>query len=68
MLARLLYNFDIEPTAAIEGWTEQKVHILWMKPALWIKLRARDIKSRPEVEALLSADEVAANDAREAKR
>lgn len=48
-LARLLFNFDIEATPEIEGWTDQKIFLLWQKPALFIKLIPRDVKSRPEV-------------------
>ena len=48
-LARLLFNFDIEPTAEMEGWTDQVNHLLWEKPPLWIKLKARDVPVRPGV-------------------
>lgn len=56
VLARLLFNFDIEATPAVQGWLNQKVHILWMKQPLWIKLRPRDVQLRPQVLALAEAD------------
>ncbi|OCK85223.1 putative cytochrome P450 monooxygenase [Lepidopterella palustris CBS 459.81] len=58
VLARLLFNFDIEATPQIEGWPDQHIWFLWDKKPLWVKLRARDVKLRPEVAALASADEV----------
>lgn len=48
-LARLLFNFDIEPTPAIEGWTNQNVYLLWQKKPLFIKLVPRDVESAPGV-------------------
>lgn len=48
-LARLLFNFDLEGTPEIEGWTDQNVFLLWQKKPLPIKLHPRDIKSRKEV-------------------
>jgi hypothetical protein len=62
ILARLLFNFDIEPTPQTGDWTDQKIWFLWDKKPLWLKLSARDVKSRPEVEAL--ANGVTAKQAR----
>jgi len=63
-LARILFSFDIEPTARIQGWPDQKVFLLWKKPGLWIKMKPRDVKLRREVVALASADEVEAKQAK----
>jgi len=54
-LARLLFNFDIEPTPAIEGWTEQNIYLLWQKKPLFIKLVPRDVESSPSVVKLASS-------------
>ncbi|KAI9729630.1 MAG: hypothetical protein M1818_008477 [Claussenomyces sp. TS43310] len=56
VLTRLLFNFDIKPTPAIQGWLKQKVFLLWDKPPLWVTLQPRDVKSRPEVLGLPSAE------------
>jgi hypothetical protein len=48
-LARLLFNFDIEATPAIEGWTNQNVYLLWQKKPLFVKLVPRDVESAPGV-------------------
>lgn len=48
-MARLLFNFDLEPTPEMEGWTDQKIHLLWQKPPLWIKLVPRDVTVRQGV-------------------
>jgi hypothetical protein len=48
-LARLLFNFDIEPTPDIEGWLDQNVFLLWEKKPLLVKLIPRHVKSRQEV-------------------
>lgn len=53
-LARLLFNFDIEPTPAIEGWTEQKAYLIWQKKPLIVKLVPRDVVSAPGVVKLAS--------------
>lgn len=54
-LARLLFNFDIEPTPAIEGWTDQKIYLVWQKKPLFVKLVPRDVESAPGVVKLASA-------------
>lgn len=53
-LARLLFNFDIEPTPAIEGWTNQNIYLIWQKKPLIVKLIPRDIESAPGVLQSLS--------------
>jgi len=64
VLARLLFNFDIEATPAVQGWTNQKVHLLWMKPPLMIKLRPRDVQLRPQVVALAETDAAKSEEAK----
>ncbi|KAF2500018.1 cytochrome P450 [Lophium mytilinum] len=56
VIARLLFSFDLEATPMIEDWTNQKIWFLWDKKPLWLKLHARDVKLRPEVEALASVE------------
>jgi len=42
ILARLVWNFDMELQEESAHWGEkQKVYILWDKPSLMVKLRAR---------------------------
>jgi len=48
-LARLLFNFDIEPTPAIEGWTDQNIWLIWQKKPLIVKLVPREVESAPGV-------------------
>ncbi|MCJ1235343.1 hypothetical protein MMC14_003311 [Varicellaria rhodocarpa] len=43
ILARMLWNFDMELCVESEKWNEQKVFILWDKPPLNIVLKARDM-------------------------
>jgi len=58
LLARFLFNFDIEATPETQGWlNNQTVYLLWSKPPLWIKLLPRDVKSRQEVIDLPTVDE-----------
>ena len=38
ILARVLWNFDMQIAKASQGWMEQKEYILWDKPPLWVKL------------------------------
>jgi len=53
-LARLLFNFDIEATPKIEGWTEQNIYLLWQKKPLPIILRPRDVPLRQQVTEIMS--------------
>jgi averantin hydroxylase len=38
ILARVVWNFDMELGAESEHWTDQKVYGLWQKAPLYIKL------------------------------
>lgn len=40
ILAKVLYNFDFELCVESQGWSEQRVFLLWEKRPLMIKLRA----------------------------
>jgi hypothetical protein len=39
ILARVLWNFDMEIEQESQGWTEQKEYTLWDKPPLWVRLK-----------------------------
>jgi cytochrome P450 len=41
ILARVLWNFDLELCEESSGWNEQKSFVLWEKPPLWCKLSLR---------------------------
>lgn len=41
ILARLVWNFDMELERESLNWNRQKVYILWDKPPLMVKLRRR---------------------------
>ncbi|KAF7593962.1 hypothetical protein BBP40_010469 [Aspergillus hancockii] len=41
MLARVLYNFDLELAPESENWNQQKSHFLWEKPGLMCVLKDR---------------------------
>lgn len=41
ILARVLWNFDLELCNESANWSEQKIYTLWEKPALMCKLRPR---------------------------
>lgn len=39
VMAKLIWNFDVDLTLESEGWLEgQKAYFLWKKPALMVKL------------------------------
>lgn len=42
ILARVLWHFDLELCDESSDWARQKVFILWDKPALNVRLRARE--------------------------
>lgn len=42
ILARMLWNFDMELAPESDGWEKQKVYTLWDKGPLMVKLSARD--------------------------
>jgi cytochrome P450 len=41
ILARVLWNFDLELCDESRDWNEQKSFLLWEKPALWCTLSLR---------------------------
>ncbi|KAK7730221.1 hypothetical protein SLS57_001883 [Botryosphaeria dothidea] len=41
ILANVLWRFDFELCPESEGWTDQKVWIVWEKPALMVKFKPR---------------------------
>lgn len=41
ILARVLYNFDLELDERSENWSRQETYILWNKPGLYVRLRPR---------------------------
>ncbi|KAH7041423.1 cytochrome P450 [Microdochium trichocladiopsis] len=41
ILARILYNFDLEKSDKTEGWLEQKNFNLWERSPLWARLTPR---------------------------
>ncbi|CAN9206589.1 unnamed protein product [Alternaria alternata] len=42
ILARLVWHFEFELLEPEKRWDDQKVFVLWQKPSLMVKLRARD--------------------------
>ena len=43
IMARVLWNFDMQLDDASKGWMEgQKEYTLWDKPSLWVKLSRRE--------------------------
>lgn len=42
ILARVLWNFDMQIEEESQEWSEQKEYVLWQKPPLWIKLKHRE--------------------------
>ena len=45
ILARVLWHFDMELCEESRDWANQKVFILWDKPALNVRLTARDVRA-----------------------
>ena len=41
ILANLLWHFDMELVDKSQKWDEQKVFVLWDKPALMVNLKER---------------------------
>jgi averantin hydroxylase len=39
ILAKVLYNFDLELDAKTGQWMDQKLYILWEKKPLWVNLK-----------------------------
>ncbi|KAF2626333.1 cytochrome P450 monooxygenase-like protein [Macroventuria anomochaeta] len=45
ILARLVWSFEMELLPESEGWDQgQKIYLLWFKPALMVRLRAREVE------------------------
>ncbi|KAH7396245.1 cytochrome P450 monooxygenase-like protein [Pyrenochaeta sp. MPI-SDFR-AT-0127] len=42
ILARLIWHFEFELEEESTNWVDQKVFILWQKPSLMVRLRARE--------------------------
>jgi cytochrome P450 len=42
ILARLLFNFDMELCDESKDWLNQKTYLVWQKPALMVRLRNRE--------------------------
>jgi cytochrome P450 len=42
ILARLVWHFDMEAVDTSTSWEKQKVFVLWEKPSLMVRLKARD--------------------------
>jgi hypothetical protein len=40
LLAKVMFNFDLELCPESEGWMKQEVYTLWQKKPLMVKLRA----------------------------
>jgi len=38
ILARLLWNFDLELMPESKNWNDQKIYVLWQKGAINVKL------------------------------
>jgi hypothetical protein len=41
VLARILWNFDLELEDDSRDWIVQKEYVFWDKPALWVRLSHR---------------------------
>lgn len=39
VLARVLWNFDLEIEEGSQGWAEQREYGVWDRPPLWIRLK-----------------------------
>jgi len=49
VLARLVWNFDIELTTESENWaTQLKIYVLWEKIPFYVKLRAVNNAQAPD--------------------
>ena len=44
ILARMLWNFDMELCEVSKDWNKQRIFLLWEKPALMVKLTERTIQ------------------------
>lgn len=55
VIARLIYNFDMDLCLESQNWIDQKVYLTWEKGALMVQLSERD--SAKQSENLSTADE-----------
>ncbi|OJD30274.1 cytochrome p450 [Diplodia corticola] len=39
ILAKILWNFDVELADGMESWLDQKIYLVWEKPSLMVKLK-----------------------------
>lgn len=39
ILAKVLFNFDVELHAGSDGWIDQKCYTLWQKTPLWVTVK-----------------------------
>ena len=44
ILARMLWNFDMELCEVSKDWNKQRIFLLWEKPALMVKLTERTVQ------------------------
>ncbi|KAF2228481.1 putative benzoate 4-monooxygenase cytochrome P450 [Viridothelium virens] len=42
ILARIIWNFDMEIQDASSDWKEQREYAMWDKPSLWVRLKHRN--------------------------
>ena len=47
MLARMIWNFDMELDSRCVNWADQECFLLWQKTPLFIKLRLRVVGEKP---------------------
>ena len=45
ILARVLWNFDMQIDEASQGWVDQKEYSLWDKPSLWVRLKYKSAEA-----------------------
>jgi hypothetical protein len=43
ILAKVIYHFDMMPAMNLDGWTKQRVFVVWKKQPLMVKLTPRDV-------------------------
>ncbi len=39
LIAKVFYNFDLEPTPENKGWFDQKMYLVWEKKPLVVNVR-----------------------------
>ncbi|CAL8574905.1 hypothetical protein XPA_000851 [Xanthoria parietina] len=45
ILARVLWNFDLQLDEATRNWEDQGEYVIWDKPPLWVRLKHRAVQS-----------------------